>query len=97
MHGPTKILGIKDWPIPQTVTDVHSFLGFCNFYWAFIWGFANIAQPLNQLTKKEQVWEWTDKQQRAFDALQTWVMEEPILSQPELDKPFELEVDTHLD
>ncbi len=29
---PTKILGIKDWPIPKTVMDVRSFLGFCNFY-----------------------------------------------------------------
>ncbi len=59
---PTKISGIKDWPIPKTVMDVRSFLGFCNFYRAFIWGFANIARPLNQLTKKEQIWEWTDKQ-----------------------------------
>jgi len=90
---PTKISGIKDWPIPKTVTDVRSFLGFCNFYQAFIQGFADIARPLNQLTKKEQVWEWTDKQQCAFDALWTHVTEEPILSQPELDKPFELEVD----
>ena len=49
---------------------------------------------MNQLTKKEQTWEWTDRQQRAFDALRTRVTAEPILSQPELDKPFELEVDT---
>ncbi len=56
-------------------------------------GFADIARPLNQLTKKEQVWEWTDRQQRAFDALRMRVMEEPVLSQPKLDKPFELEVD----
>src|SRR6267378_2677209 len=90
---PTKISGIKDWPLPKTVTDVRSFLGFCNFYQAFIRGFANIARPLNQLTKKEQTWEWTDKQQRAFDALRTHVTEEPVLSQPELDKPFKLEVD----
>ncbi len=66
---PTKISGIKDWSISKTVMDIRSFLGFCNFYQAFIWGFANIARPLNQLTKKEQVWEWTDKQQCAFDAL----------------------------
>src|SRR5882762_7245729 len=90
---PTKISGIKDWPLPKTVTDVHSFLGFCNFYRAFIQGFADIARPLNQLTKKEQVWEWTDKQQQAFDALRKRVTEEPVLSQPVLNKPFELEVD----
>ncbi len=40
---PVKISGIADWPIPKTVKDVCSFLGFCNFYQAFIKGFANIA------------------------------------------------------
>ena len=29
---PIKISGIADWPIPKTVKDIHSFLGFCNFY-----------------------------------------------------------------
>ncbi len=33
---PIKISGIADWPIPRTVKDVRSFLGFCNFYRAFI-------------------------------------------------------------
>jgi len=33
---PIKISGIADWPIPKTVKDVCSFLGFCNFYRAFI-------------------------------------------------------------
>ena len=51
---PVKIAGIKDWPIPTKVKDVRSFLGFCNFYRAFIRGFASIAKPLNALTKKDQ-------------------------------------------
>jgi hypothetical protein len=33
---PVKIAGIKNWPIPTKVKDVHSFLGFCNFYCPFI-------------------------------------------------------------
>jgi hypothetical protein len=33
---PVKIAGIKNWPIPTKVKDVHSFLGFCNFYRPFI-------------------------------------------------------------
>jgi len=32
MMDPIKIQGIADWPIPQNVTDVRSFLGFTNFY-----------------------------------------------------------------
>jgi hypothetical protein len=28
----TKVKGIADWPVPTSVKDVRSFLGFCNFY-----------------------------------------------------------------
>ncbi len=66
---PVKILGIADWPVPQTVKDVCSFLGFCNFYRAFIRGFANIARPLNQLTRKDIEWTWNIKEQQAFEDL----------------------------
>jgi hypothetical protein len=47
---PVKISGIKDWPTPTSVKDVHSFLGFCNFYRPFIRGFASVTRPLNELT-----------------------------------------------
>src|SRR6267378_6278424 len=90
---PIKILSIADWPIPKTVKDVRSFLGFCNFYQAFIRGFANIARPLNQLTRKDVEWTWDSKEQQAFEDLRRRVTAEPVLKQPELDKPFELEVD----
>jgi hypothetical protein len=33
---PIKIAGIKNWPTPTKVKDVHSFLGFCYFYQPFI-------------------------------------------------------------
>ena len=38
-----KIAGIKSWKTPEKVKDIHSFLGFCNFYRAFIKGFSLIA------------------------------------------------------
>ena len=40
---PVKVQGIADWPTPQTVKDVRSFLGFCNFYRIFIKNFSDIA------------------------------------------------------
>ena len=33
---PKKIEAIKDWPVPKTVTEVKSFLGFMNYYHKFI-------------------------------------------------------------
>ena len=29
---PSKLKGILDWPVPTTVKQVRSFIGFCNFY-----------------------------------------------------------------
>ena len=44
---PKKIEAVKNWTLPRTVTDVHSFLGFTNHYRRFIWSYAKVAQPLN--------------------------------------------------
>jgi hypothetical protein len=55
---PIKIAGIQNWPTPIRVKDVRSFLGFCNFYRPFIRGFAHLAQPLNELTRKDTELSW---------------------------------------
>src|ERR1700761_514890 len=90
---PVKVAGIRDWPTPKTVRDVRSFHGFCNFYCPFIAGFANIALPLNKLTKKDTPFMWTPECQKAFEALKRRVTSEPVLAHPDLTKQFELEVD----
>ena len=66
---PIKLGGIRDWPIPTKVKDVRSFLGFGNFYRKFISHYSDIARPLNDLTKKDKKFEWTDECQQAFDLL----------------------------
>ena len=69
-------------------------MGFCNFYRPFIKGFAQIARPLNELTKKDIEWNWTSRQEEAFNKLKERVTCEPVLAHPELDKQFEVKVDT---
>ena len=88
-----KIAGVCDWPTPKSVREVCSFLGFCNFYRSFIQGFSEVARPLNDLTKKDETWHWGQAQQTAFDTLKGRITSEPILTQPDRDKQFELEVD----
>ena len=89
----TKVEGIKNWPQPAKVKDVRSFLGFCNFYRPFIPSFSKIAKPLNKLTCKDVPFIWGDKHKLAFNALRDLVTSEPVLLQPQPDKPFEVEVD----
>ena len=76
------------------VRQVCSFLGFCNFYHAFIHSFSHIAKPLNNLTKKDVPWTWGPEQQTALKTLRACIASEPVLLQPDLEKPFEIEVDS---
>jgi hypothetical protein len=57
---PTKLAGIKDWPAPMNIKGVQSFLGFGNFYQRFIGHFTALARLLNELTKKDKVFKWTE-------------------------------------
>ena len=45
------IKDILEWPEPQNVSQLQSFLGFANFYRRFVPGFATIAEPLTCLTR----------------------------------------------
>ena len=35
-----KVVGVREWPIPENKTDVQAFLGFVNFYQRFIRDFS---------------------------------------------------------
>ena len=50
---PKKGTVIKEWPIPKTVTEVQSFLGFTNYYSKFIQKYVHIAKSINQLVSGE--------------------------------------------
>ena len=73
--------------------QVCSWLGFGNFYRKFIRGFSHLAQPLNQLLKKDQPFIWTEEAQQAFDNMKKSFMEEPVLIMPDQTKPFQIECD----
>ena len=72
---------------------MRSFLGLTNFYWRFIKDYAQVARPLNNLTKKDQTFEWKEPQQIAFDMLKQRFTTASILTFPDIDKQFRLETD----
>ena len=58
-----------------------------------ILSFVKITKPLNELTCKDVPFTWEDRHKAAFNALRDLVTSELVLRQPQLDKPFEVEVD----
>ena len=55
--NPVKVKCFADWPVPKSVREVWSFMGFGNFYRKFIAKFPNFAVPLNNLLKKDTPFE----------------------------------------
>jgi len=88
-----KVKGILDWLIPKCVKDVQNFLRLVNYYRRFIKGFASIARPLHDLVKKDQKWNWTERQEEAFEKLKEWFTRELVLVVLDLDKKMQMKVD----
>ena len=88
-----KIEAIMSWPIPQTITQVRSFLGLAGFYHRFVKDFSTIAAPLNELTKKGVAFQWGAPQDHAFSTLKEKLTCAPLLQLPNFGKTFELECD----
>ena len=88
-----KVDRVLSWPQPKTVKDVRKFLGLANYYRRFIKNFAQVARPLNMLTRKDEKWWWEETQQKAFDELKQVFTTKPVLAAPDLDKKFRVEVD----
>ena len=89
----SKIEAIKSWPVPQTITQVRSFLGLAGFYRRFVKDFSAIAAPLHELTKTGVVFHWGKAQEMSFDTLKDKLTHAPLLQLPNFGKTFELECD----
>ena len=90
---PIKITAVKEWPTPQSVKQVRSFLGLASYYRKFVKGFADIARPLNRLCEKYSKFKWTDECQIAFDKLKNALVTLPVLVYPKLGSRFVLDTD----
>ena len=88
-----KIDEISTWLTPMNLKEVQSFLGFGNFYRRFIQDFITLARPLNDLTKKNTLFEWIDACHNAFILLKHFFISLPVLIYPNHKYPFRLETD----
>ena len=93
---PTKVEKIKNFPVPTNVSEIRAALGLFSYYRKFIKDFSKIAKPLTMLLKKETPFQWTEKQQNAFEYLKERLVSAPILRYPDFDQPFTLYTDASI-
>ena len=88
-----KTAAIDKFPIPSNVEQVRSFYGLCSFYRSFVYRFAEIAKPLQEVTKVSKKFEWTEECQEAFETLKVKLTSKPILAYPDFDNEFTVYTD----
>ena len=112
LPNPEKVDKVKDWPVPKTPKEVHSFIGLASYYCRFIPNFTKWAGPLHSLivpaSFKQKIhkgemkkcdlleFQWTPACQEGFDQLKKVLTEAPMLAYPDYSKLFILETDALL-
>jgi transposase InsO family protein len=94
--NPEKVSAVRDWPVPQTKSEVRSFLGTASYYRRFVRDFATIAAPLHHISSVKATWEWQEEHQRAFDELKAVLSTAPVLAFPLPDAPYVMDTDASL-
>ena len=88
-----KVKAVEQFPIPNDLKTLRSFLGLVSYYRKFVPDFARVAEPLHALTKKEVPFIWTKTCQDAFHELKRLLINAPLLVFPDFTRPFVLETD----
>uniref|UniRef100_A0A8C7ZZC5 Reverse transcriptase/retrotransposon-derived protein RNase H-like domain-containing protein n=1 Tax=Oryzias sinensis TaxID=183150 RepID=A0A8C7ZZC5_9TELE len=84
---PKKVEAISKAPRPENVQLLRSFLGTCGFLMKCIPNYANLSEPLRKLTRKGQVWEWTNEAESSFQVMKEALVSEPCLAYFKLGAP----------
>ncbi|XP_067647345.1 retrovirus-related Pol polyprotein from transposon 17.6 isoform X4 [Eurosta solidaginis] len=88
-----EIEAVKDWPRPQNLHELRSFLGLCTYYRRFVPNFSSVAHSLHELTRKNKAFEWKKEQEGAFQTLKERLCTAPMLAYPISGATFILDTD----
>ena len=71
---------IEELSRPTSAKEVASFLGTTNFHLKFVRHYADTADPLRRLLRKDVPWEWTDEQDQAFRTRKHKITSAPLFA-----------------
>ena len=100
--APGKLMAVEKWEPPKTVTQLRGFLGFTNYYSAYIRGYAAIVAPLQDLLKVTKIEgrkgskapvNFQTEHNAAFLEIKSRLLQGLALHSVKPDQPFVLRVD----
>ena len=94
MPRPDYIQKVIDFKKPQNTTDVKSFLAIINYISRYVYDFARIAHPIQEMVQKGRKWNWGHAQQEAFEQIKERVSNVKLLAHPTPDGEFLVQTDS---
>ncbi|XP_078398982.1 uncharacterized protein LOC144681127 [Cetorhinus maximus] len=88
LHKASKVKAIVDAPAPQSISQLHSFLGLLNYYGRFIPQLAILLKPLHELLCQDKAREWTEDFDVAFKKVKAALTDPEILTHFDLSLPL---------
>ena len=99
---PGKLASLHQWEKPQTISELRSFMGFCNYLSGYVWLYAELSGPLHKMlqvrkfdgrkgSKKRLA--WTPEAKDAFSRLKERLLGQLGLFLVDTDKGFVLRTD----
>jgi len=95
-HGtamdPDKIQTIRDWPLPNTGTELMSFLGLGTYLQRHVRHYAELTARLQSIKFQKHI-EWTPELEADFEAVKFAVSNAPFLQFPDYNRAFYIACD----
>ena len=90
---PEYIQKVLQFHEPTNKKEVQQYLAVLNYISRFLPCLAQYTSVINKLTHKNQTFKWTDKHQKAFNAIQNLVQKVPLLAHPTDEGEFLVQTD----
>src|SRR6185312_15920537 len=95
---PNKVAKIMNWPFPENVKALQSFLGITNYLRSHIAHLADVEEPLNKARASQEAYDREisinkERMHQAFHTIKQAIASAPLLKYPDFQRPFHVAPD----
>ena len=88
-----KVQKVVRFKIPQSGTEIKSFLDMASFFRRFVPNFSLYATPMFELLKKNKGFVWDEQCEQGFNDIKEMLEKPTLLAHPKFDLPFIIQCD----